>query len=84
MAGWHFLIVPLAQSQEITKKYGSKKRGWGSLPVRVTLGASQWDTSIFPDAQSGRYLLPLKASIRKKEDVWEKDTISFSITIQEK
>ena len=82
MAGWHFLSVSKKQSEEIKKSFAGAARGWGSLPVEVTLGKTRWKTSIFPDKQSGTYLLPLKAAVRKKEGVSQGDTIHFTIQIK--
>jgi len=82
MAGWHFVSVPKKQSEEIKKTFGTPKRGWGSIPVIVTIGKTKWKTSIFPDKQSGGYLLPLKADVRKKEQFFSEDCISFSLSIQ--
>ena len=92
MAGWHFLSVPKKQSEEIKKMFGAMKRGWGSLPVEVTVGKTSWKTSIFPasakasagrpDKKSGVYLLPLKADVRKKEGISVGDTISFLLKIR--
>ncbi|TAK56852.1 DUF1905 domain-containing protein [Patescibacteria group bacterium] len=81
MAGWHFVGVPKKQGVEIKKKYGRDAKGWGSLPVQVTIGKTSWVTSIFPDKKSGTYLLPLKAQVRKKEDIFAKDLINFKIEI---
>src|SRR5688572_28510801 len=67
IAGWHFLSLPQKQSEEIKKTFAPLKRGWGSLPVHVTIGTTHWSTSIFPDKKSGTYLLPLKADVRKKD-----------------
>jgi hypothetical protein len=82
MAGWHFVSIPKKQSEEIKKSFGTSKRGWGSIPVTVAIGKTTWKTSIFPDKQSGGYLLPLKADVRKKEQIFSGDSISFSLTIQ--
>ena len=82
MAGWHFLSVPKKDSEDIKKRFGKKQRGWGSLPVVVTLGKTSWKTSIFPDKKSGFYLLPLKADVRKKEGIFSGDKVSFSIEIK--
>ena len=57
------------------------KRGWGSVRVKVTLGKTKWDTSIFPDKKSGTYLLPIKAEVRIKEHVFAKEIHQFSIEI---
>ena len=82
-ANWHFFTIPKKESSVIKKEYGARAKGWGSLPVTVTLGETVWTTSIFPDGKSGRYLLPLKAAIRKKEGVYEGDriTLTFSVTL---
>ena len=82
MAGWHFLNVPKKQSEEIKKAFAGAARGWGSLPVQVTLGKTMWKTSIFPDKKSGVYVLPLKADVRKREKVSHGDTVSFVMHIQ--
>ena len=82
VAGWHFVTLPKKQSIEIKKKFGAMKRGWGSLPVIVTIGKTSWKTSIFPDKKAGAYLLPLKADVRKKEKFGVGDTISLSIEVR--
>jgi|CXWL01.1.fsa_nt_gi hypothetical protein len=80
-ASWHFVTIPKKESLEITKHYAQFKKGWGSLPVEVTLGKTVWKTSIFPDRKSGTYILPLKASVRKNEGVREGDKITFKFSI---
>lgn len=82
MAAWHFLGVSKKESAKIKEKFSKLKKGFGSIPVEVKLGASVWKTSIFPDSKSGTYLLPLKASVRKTEDVFDGDEVRFSIEIQ--
>ena len=82
MAGWHFIGLPKKQSEEIKERFGATARGWGSLPVQVTLGKTSWKTSIFPDKKSGTYLLPLKADVRSKEEVAHGDTVDFVIDIK--
>jgi hypothetical protein len=85
MAGWHFVSVPKKESVEIKKNFGQnpkKKRGFGSIPVTVHLGHSTWETSIFPDKRSNTYLMPLKAQVRKKEDIWNGDKVSIDLTIR--
>lgn len=81
MVGWHFMSVPKKDGEDIKKRFGKKHRGWGSLPVVVTLGKTSWKTSIFPDKKSGSYLLPLKAEIRKKEGIFSGDKVNFLLKI---
>ena len=76
-AAWHFVNVPKDISEKIKKKYGANARGWGSLRVSAKLGKSTWQTSIFPDKRSGTYLLPMKASIRKTEGVYDGDLVNL-------
>ncbi len=82
MAGWQFVTIPKKQSKTITQTYGALKKGWGSLPVLVTVGKTKWKTSIFPDKKIGAYLLPLKAEVRKKEDIKLGDTIALALEIK--
>jgi hypothetical protein len=81
MGGWRFLPLPHEEAKEIKEKFGKQAKGWGSLPVSVTIGKTTWQTSIFPDKKSGTYLLPLKAQVRKKEEILDNDMVAFKIKI---
>lgn len=81
MAGWHFFSVPKKESKEIKERFGAKQRGWGSLPVLVTIGKTSWNTSIFPDSKEGGYILPLKAIVRKKENLYEGDKVTVTLSV---
>lgn len=78
---WHFVTLPAAQSREIKHRRGDTSRGWGSVPVVVTLGRSTWKTSIFPYSKVKAYILPLKAEVRRKENVLAKQMIEFALSI---
>ncbi|HSA84510.1 MAG TPA: DUF1905 domain-containing protein [Patescibacteria group bacterium] len=82
-AAWHFVTLPKDMSEHITKMFGDRKRGWGSLPVAVTIGSTVWNTSIFPDKKLGSFVLPLKKTVRKKEgiDVDQKIKVMIEIRI---
>ena len=82
LAAWHFLGIPKKYSGDIKQRFGGSARGWGSLPVSVTIGQTTWKTSIFPDKKSGMYLLPVKAAVRKKEGIFNKDEVAFTLKIQ--
>lgn len=81
-AAWHFVSIPKTQTTKIKKQFEGLTRGWGSLPVRVTIGKTTWKTSIFPDGKEGVFMLPLKADVRKKENIKPGQTISFSLEIR--
>src|SRR5262245_6453949 len=81
MGGWHFVQVGKKESAQIKARYSIEARGFGSLPVTVTIGSTTWKTSIFP-SKEGPYLLALKADVRKKEHIKEGDIITFTFQIR--
>ena len=49
---WHMVTLPKVTAKNIDFYFAHAKRGWGSLPVHVTLGKTNWKTSIFTDKKS--------------------------------
>jgi hypothetical protein len=80
-AAWHFVSLSRKQSEDIDKRFRDKRRGWNSFPVLVKLGSSTWKTSIFYDKREGAYILPLKASMRKKEGIKQGNRVSFKLEV---
>lgn len=80
-AAWHFVNLPKKLSKEIRETYGGLARGWGSLPVSVTIGETTWKTSIFPDKKSGTYLLPLKGKVRDQEAIRAGSVIKVALHV---
>ena len=79
---WHFVSIPKKVSEDISERFESAKRGFGSIKVTVKLKDIVWKTSIFPDSKkTGTYFLPLKAEVRKRAKISDGDTISFTIEI---
>jgi hypothetical protein len=81
-AKWYFAGLPKDMSAEIHEKFAKAKRGWGSLPVEVTVGSSVWNTSIFPDSKTKTFILPLKAKIRKKESIHDGSKLNIQIQLR--
>jgi hypothetical protein len=50
------------------------------IPVHVQIGKTEWTTSLFP--KDGRYLVPVKASIRKAEKLEEGDTVTMRLEVR--
>lgn len=75
---WYFVTLPLDAADEI--RATNERRGFGSVRVRATIGTTAWDTSVFPDAQSGSYLLPVKAAVRRAEGVDDGDRVRVTVT----
>ena len=78
--GWHFVTVPVELTEELREVSGPR-RGFGAVRVRVEIGASAWETSIFPDSKSGAYLLPVKKQVRAKEGVEDGDVVAVRLRI---
>lgn len=78
-SAWFFIRLDQEASEDIKDNFGMFAKGWGSLPVNVTIGSISWKTSIFPD--KGTYLLPIKSQIRKAEKIDEEDLIYLTVEI---
>ena len=81
-SAWHFITLPLEVSARI-KFLQTGRRGFGSVRVRATVGNSVFTTSVFPDAKSGCYFLPVKASVRKLEKIGHGDDVTCLIELVE-
>ncbi len=82
-AAWHFITIPVDISQEIKAITAGPRRGFGSVRVTVTVGEYSWKTSIFPDAKTGCYLLPVKKEVRAKNTLLPGDVVAISFTLSD-
>lgn len=62
---------------------GRPRRGWGSVPVHITIGQTSWKSSIFPESESKSYLFLLNAKVRKAEAIKENSRITVSISLRD-
>lgn len=78
---WTFVSVPAEASDDIRELSAGPRRGFGSVRVRVRIGASTWTTSVFPDKSSGCYVLPVKRAVRTAEalDVGDVATVTVEL-----
>ncbi len=80
-AAWYFANIPAEQSADIKSRFGTTARGWGSIRVRVRIGKTEWNTSLFPDKKSGAYLFAIKADVRKAEKLSDGDHIKAQVSV---
>ncbi len=73
---WYFLTVPPELSDEIAA-IPRPPRGFGGVRVRVTVGKTVWETSIFP--ASDGYWLPMKRAILRAEGIEEGDRVTVEL-----
>ena len=80
-AGWHFVTLPVELADELRAQTAETARPFGSLPVQVTIGRTSWATSLFPDTSAASYLLPIKADIRRREQLTAGDAVRVSLEL---
>jgi len=78
---WTFVLLPKELSAEIRENFKVLEEGWGRMRVTAKLGNSEWQTAIWFDTKQGVYLLPLKAKIRRQENVLPGEEIRVSVLI---
>ena len=81
-AAWFFLTIPVEVAAEIDIANAREPRGFGSIRVNVTVGATTWATSIFPDSKRGTYILPVKKAVRKAEGLTDRDEIDVMLKLE--
>jgi hypothetical protein len=79
-APFFFVSVPAEYTDGIKAIEGLVTYGWGMIPVRARIGATNFQTAMFP--KDGKYVLPLKADIRKKEDLMEGEVVTVALSIE--
>ncbi|MGQ0643152.1 MAG: DUF1905 domain-containing protein [Gemmatimonadaceae bacterium] len=80
--GWHFANLSAKQSAEIKVRFATSRLGWGAVPIRVRIGRTEWETSLFPDRKTNSYLFAIKAAVRKAERITSGDKITAFVTIR--
>ena len=78
---WHFVTLPFDLADEIDDHAPDAKVGFGSVRVEATIGATTWSTSVFPDRRAKSFVLPLKASVRRAENVAVGQRVSVTLRL---
>ena len=79
--GWYFVSLPARISADVSDVAAGIRRGFGSVRVAVTVGATSWQTSVFPDSKTGAYLLPVKKAVRAAEHLKAGDQVQAKLHI---
>ena len=80
-AAWHFVSLPEDVADDIDELHGHEAKGFGSLKVEVSIGATTWCTSIFPDSKRGTYVLPVKKAVRAAEGLADGTPAQVHLTV---
>jgi hypothetical protein len=80
---WTFVTVPPEVSATLGDEAAARvpRRGFGSVRVQVRIGATQWQTSVFPDRNSGCYVMPVKKAVRIAEGIDAGDEVSIELQV---
>ena len=78
-APWYFVSVPEQQSRDLKAISAIVTYGWGMIPVSVRIGNSRWQTALFEKDE--RYIVPIKASIRRREDLELGDQVTIQLEV---
>lgn len=77
-APFYFVAIPEEACDDI--KYAAKGvEYWGQVPVMVLLGDTEFTTALFP--KDGRYLLPLRAAVRKSAGIELHQVLAVALTV---
>jgi hypothetical protein len=85
-AAWFFLTIAGEAADGIrfaamSGQWLDKRSGFGSARVTVAIGGTVWQTSVFPHKESGGWLLPVKAAVRKAEGIAEGDDVTVTVSL---
>ena len=80
-AAWYFITLPDDVTDEIDALTEGRQRGFGSVRVRVTVGATTWATSVFPDTKAGSFVLPVKKAVRTAERLEDGEPVAVELDL---
>ena len=80
---WHFLSIDgeagdALSGTALMRRLERTIGGFGSIRVRARIGDRKFATSVFPSKSAG-WILPVKASVRKAEDLAEGDAVTVTL-----
>ena len=77
---WYFITVPEEQSDEIRAHAFGNPRGFRSVKVEARIADVVWRTSVFA-LNSGGYLLPIKAEVRREAAIGAGDEVTVELEL---
>ena len=80
---WTFVSLPTDLADDVLDLAAPVARGFGSVRVEVSLGATTWHTSLFPSKGSGTYVLPIKKAVRRAEGLEAGDAVTVTIRMRD-
>lgn len=78
-APYHYVAMPAEEARALRAIASEVTYGWGCIPVRATIGSTDFTTSLFP--KDGGYLLPVKDAVRRAEGLALGDGVLVHLTV---
>ena len=76
---FHFVAFPPDECIELQAISSLVTYVWEMIPVNVTIGETEFYTALFP--KDGGYFVPLKAAIRKAEQIDVGDVVTLTLEV---
>lgn len=80
-ASWVFVTLPAEVALAIRVEASAAPKAWGSVKVKAKIGKTTWSTSLFPQKETGSYLLPVKAAVRDAEGLNDDDAVDVTLDL---
>lgn len=77
MSSWHFMYVPKDISEMLRIHYPKS----AMIKCTFTIGDTTWNSSMFRNNREKNYLIPVKKSVRKAEQLFPGEEITVKIEI---
>jgi hypothetical protein len=74
-----FVAVPEGPSRDLKAISAGVTYGWGVIPANLRIGQTEWTSSLFP--KDGRYLVPIKMSVQKAENLKVGDRVFIRLEV---
>jgi predicted nucleic acid-binding protein len=78
-APYFFVATPTDVDEFLHAHHGELTYGWGVIPARVRIGATEVTTSLIP--KDGVYLVPLKIALRRPEGIDDGDRVRLRLQV---
>jgi len=79
-APYHFVVIAGVDAESLRGAAPVATYGWGMIPVRCTVGATGFTTSLWQRKRT--YWLPLKDAVRESEGIRLGDTVDVAFSVQ--
>jgi Domain of unknown function (DUF1905) len=76
----YLFVAMTAEDSKDLKEEARSLIYWGQVPVRVTIGDTEFTTALFP--KDGRYLVPVKVAVQRAEAIGEGAIVEVALRLK--